>query len=112
MSLQKRKPIRSKAIRQAAKDEPCTLCGTNDGTTVFCHLNEGWAGKCMGQKADDLGGGFFACYSCHLKYDKNSGDIDPAMVLRSVYRTLVRLYELGIIRISNEKTKTVKEKMS
>ena len=108
MSLQKRKPIRSKAITQAAKDEPCTVCGRNDGTTVFCHLNESWAGQGMGQKADDIAG-FFGCHSCHTRYDAPPpigyvGDVvGPELVKRAMYRTWVRLVERGIITIKGMK---------
>jgi hypothetical protein len=99
MNLTKRIPIRSKAIRNAAKGEPCTVCNRNDGTTVFCHLNEGWAGKGMGQKADDLGGGFFGCSTCHADYD-GPNTIEEWVVMRAVYRTLRRLWELGIIKVN------------
>jgi Protein of unknown function (DUF1364) len=99
MTLQKRKPFRSKAITQAANDEACTICGRNDGTTVFCHLNESWAGKGMGQKADDCAG-FFGCRTCHAIYDgaeiDTTGDPD---VLRAYYRTIRRLLDLGILRV-------------
>jgi hypothetical protein len=96
MNLTKRIPIRSKAIRNAAKGEACTVCGRNDGTTVFCHLNEGWAGKGMGQKADDIAG-FFGCHECHRKYDSMGGT--GITELRAMYRTWRRLIELGIIEV-------------
>jgi len=100
MSLQKRKPIRSKAIRNAAKGEPCTVCGRNDGTTVFCHLNESFAGKCMGQKADDIAG-FFGCHDCHAAYDGRRGDrfLYDDILPEAMYRTWRRLWEMGVITI-------------
>lgn len=98
--LEKRKPIRSKAIRDAANGESCCVCGRNDGTTVFCHLNESWAGKGMGQKADDIAG-FFGCHDCHRKYDAMGGT--GITELRAMYRTIRRLWELGIISIKGEK---------
>ena len=96
MGHQKRKPIRSVAIRKAAKDEQCCVCGRNDGTTVFCHLNESWAGKGMGKKADDIAG-FFGCHDCHRKYDSIGGT--GISEFRAMYRTIRRLWELGIIEI-------------
>ena len=98
--LTKRKPIRSKAIRQAANGEACTVCGVNDGTTVFCHLNNSWAGKGLSQKADDLAG-FFGCRDCHDVYDNRLiGPRHPDhLILRAMYRTIRRLWELGIIEI-------------
>ena len=102
--LTKRKPIRSKAIRQAANGEACTVCGVNNGTTVFCHLNESWAGKGTGQKADDIAG-MFLCAHHHDIYDRRKPALraDDHMfhgdVLRAMYRTIRRLLELGIIEI-------------
>ena len=98
--LTKRKPIRSKAIRQAAKDESCTVCGLNDGTTVFCHLNESWAGKGIGQKADDIAG-FFGCHGCHIDYDLHPGFDEYKRVIRAMYRTWRILIEKGIIKITD-----------
>jgi hypothetical protein len=94
--MQKRKPIRSKAILNAARDEPCTICGIDDRTTVFCHLNESWAGKGMGQKADDIAG-FFGCSKCHRQYDVDTWGLDRWEVMRGMYRTWRRLWEKGII---------------
>ncbi len=100
MTLQKRKPFRSKAITEAAKDEACTICGRNDGTTVFCHLNESWAGKGMGQKADDCAG-FFGCSSCHDDYDKRLGTVylEEREILKAYYRTIRRLLDRGILKV-------------
>jgi hypothetical protein len=86
MSYQKLKPIRSDAIRRAAKDAKCSICGARDETIVFCHLNEGWAGKGMGKKADDFG--FYACHGCHNDYDGRNGvNAIPEMweILRACY---------------------------
>ena len=102
-TLQKRKPIRSKAIRAAARGQSCAVCGCNDGTTVFVHLDESWAGKGMGQKADDVAG-FFACYRCHLGYAGDPGGnyaISYYDIARAMYRTLRILFDMGIIRIMN-----------
>jgi hypothetical protein len=100
MTLQKRKPIRSKRITQAAKGESCTICGANDRTTVFCHLNDSWAGKGMGQKADDIAG-FFGCHRCHSEYDNPftslANECERMRIMRAMYRTWRRLWELGII---------------
>lgn len=105
MNLTKRRPIRSDAIRKAANGEACTVCGRNDGTTVFCHLNEGWAGKGMGQKADDIAG-FFGCHECHSQYDCASEfkfAVDEESVIRAMYRTWARLIETGVITIKGMK---------
>lgn len=108
--LTKRVAIRSKAIRDAANGESCTVCGRNDGTTVFCHLNESWAGKAMKLKADDIAG-FFGCNFCHAVYDgriKETAGYHPAqepkVIMRAMYRTIRRLWELGILSIQGDKS--------
>lgn len=97
--LTKRIPYRNKAILKAAKEEKCTICDMNDGTTVFCHLNTGWAGKGLQQKADDCAG-FFGCSFCHDVYDgrryRLSGPITNMEVLRAYYRTIRRLIDKGV----------------
>ena len=98
--MQKRKAIRSKAIKDAANGEACTICSTQDGTVVFCHLNDSWAGKGMGQKADDIAG-FFGCSECHKLYDEGSYGIDRWEVMRAMYRTWRRLIEKVIITIKD-----------
>lgn len=98
MNFEKRKAIRSKKILKAAKGEYCTICGMNDDSVVFCHLNESWAGKGIGQKADDIAG-FFGCQQCHDIYDGRSGHdtISDYAVLRAMYKTWRRLWERRII---------------
>ena len=103
--LTKRSPFRSKAITQAANGEACTVCGRNDGTTVFCHLNESWAGKGMGQKADDFAG-FFGCSFCHDCYDRRIPESagfamahSEGNIMRAMYRTWRRLLDRGILRV-------------
>lgn len=102
--IEKRRAIRSNAIRKAANGESCTVCDRNDGTTVFCHLNESWAGKGMGQKADDIG--FFGCSFCHDVYDGRikaaagyHPAVEPKVIMRAMYRTWRRLVELKVITI-------------
>lgn len=96
--LTKRKPIRSQAIRDSAKDEACTICDTKDGTVVFCHLNEAYAGKGIGQKADDLG--MYLCQNHHDIYDgRKRGNIEEWEILRAFYRTLRRCVDKGLILI-------------
>ena len=93
--ISKHNHIRSKAITQAANGESCTVCGVLDGTVVFAHLNESWAGKGMGIKADDLAG-MFLCAKCHHEYD-NGDDLSYKAIARAMYRTWRRLWDRGII---------------
>lgn len=99
----KRIPYRNKKITRAAKGEDCTInyvnCNYNPETTVFAHLNEYYAGKGMGQKADDCAG-VFACSNCHDDYDRNKIEDYSAnyYLLRAYVRTIRRLIDLGVIK--------------
>jgi len=97
----KRPVIRSNKVRESARDEACTLNGPNcnydSQTTVFCHLNEQFAGKGIGIKADDIG--FYGCSNCHSDYDGGRLEDKYFYVLRAVVRTLQRLVEKQIITI-------------
>ena len=99
--ISKFKHIRSKAIRNAANGEACTICQKQDGTVVFCHLNESFAGKGMRLKAEDIAG-FFGCAGCHKQYDTPGSPIaeDHWVIMRSMYRTWRRLFEKGVIKIA------------
>ena len=88
----KRTPYRNKKITQAAKGEDCTICGRNDETTVFSHFDNGYAGKGIGQKADDVAG-LFLCATCHASLQK----IECKEVLRAYYRTIRRLIDKGVL---------------
>ena len=93
---------RNKRILKAARDAPCTLhgptCNGDPATTVFAHLNESFAGKGMGIKADDCAG-FFACSACHEFYDQHRFGGDYGwLLLRAYYRTIRRLLDEGILK--------------
>lgn len=99
---QRRVPIRSKAIRQAARGEECTLtifgvCIGGTETTVLCHLHDETFGK--GQKADDTSA-VFGCHACHDEIDgrtrRTAGQDLTWVKLRALQRTVRRLVELGI----------------
>jgi len=113
MDNQKRKPIRSKAIRQAARGENCTVrfpgCENRRDTVVFCHSNYNEDGKGMGRKADDIYG-VFACHHCHDVLDKRKTiQLVTNEVIRDFFhaglkRTWRRLIERGIITINEGET--------
>jgi len=110
-NLEKRKPYRNKRILEFSKGQPCTLeipgvCNHNPETTVFCHFNKSFAGKGMGQKADDCAG-VIACSSCHDVIDfranmPNGQLISLALLntylLRGYYRTIRRLIDGSILK--------------
>ena len=100
MNLTKRVPYRNKKITQAAEGEECTHCGRQDGTVVFAHLDELFAGKGMRQKADDCAG-MFLCSGCHLWYGgpgPNQDRMSDWSTLRAYYRTIRRLIDMGVLK--------------
>lgn len=108
---QRRTPIRSKAIRESARGEQCTLqifgcCVGGTETTVLAHLHDETFGR--GQKADDTSA-VFACYGCHDEIDgrtrRTQGEDLTWYKLRALQRTVRRLVERGIypVRLDVEK---------
>ncbi len=111
ISLTKKKPFRSKAIRDAARGEHCTLripfgvCEDDISTTVLAHLPGAYVdgtGK-KGGKVSDLAA-VFACDRCHAWMDRREfrhvwmRDQDRTMILlRALTETHQRLGERGVI---------------
>ncbi len=107
--IEKNKRYENRKMLDAAKGQPCTAnfpeCNYEPATTVPCHLNESFAGKGMGQKADD-DAMFFGCSHCHDLYDRRrflEQDRQEAWerdkyfyVLRAVVRTRKILREKGV----------------
>jgi len=110
--------MKSKAIRDSAKGEACTInavgiCNYDQSTTVYAHLNSEWKG--MGHKSPDIASGVFACHSCHQWLDgvrlskwSDDGYCEAQnhrdwYMLRALQRTIVRLYEKRIIEIKSRK---------
>lgn len=90
--------MRSKAIRESARGQECVLCGAQDGTVVWAHLNGIFAGKGFGIKAHD-GLGAHLCYRCHTHYDGQAGglgrDERRQMGFEACVKTLARLFDAG-----------------
>ena len=106
-SYMKRLHIQSRSIRQAARDEACTMgivnaCNGRRDTTVLAHLPD--ESKGTGRKADDLSAAF-ACCACHDIADGRQpwpGDEQQHRewyFRRAQTRTLRRLVELGVVSI-------------
>ena len=100
---QRREPLRSTKLRNAAKGEECTLqifgvCIGGTETTVLAHLHDETFGR--GQKADDTSA-VFACFGCHDEIDgrtrKTAGEDLTWYKLRALQRTIRRLVEKGVI---------------
>jgi hypothetical protein len=98
--------IKSKAIRNSAKGEECTLniggvCENNSETTVLCHfsLHDGGSARLNG----DLSAGY-GCFLCHEIIDLRrnlalSQEEREFYMRRSMVRTLDRLVEKGLVII-------------
>ena len=103
--------IHSKAIRAAARGQPCTLniagvCNYDPSTTVLCHLPDESHG--MNRKSDDLSAAF-GCSDCHDVIDGRRphlfrpGDKDW-YTRRAMVRTWRILVREGVIQIKGVKS--------
>lgn len=104
MTLQKQKPMRSRKLLDAAKGQPCVICG-DDRTTVAAHYSGLYAdrlGKGVGQKSGDI----FAAHLCalhHAELDQYINGNTDARALRfflAVFETQKRLFEQGVLRVA------------
>lgn len=99
--------IRSRAITQSAKDEPCSICSSR-GTTVFAHSNFSMHGKGRSIKAHDIFGAYL-CHKCHTLYD--SGVMPSEIFFRAMSKTQVRLVECGIMKIDGVEPENAQSKI-
>ncbi|WP_390900154.1 DUF1364 domain-containing protein [Yersinia rohdei] len=87
--------FRSKALRDSARGQCCTLqipgiCNSNPETTVLCHLSSSTHG--MGYKSDDFWA-VYGCSDCHdvidgrVPYEWQSGELEDTILL-ALYATL------------------------
>jgi hypothetical protein len=113
---QRREPIRSKALREAARGEECTLkifgvCVGGTETTVLAHLHDETFGR--SQKADDTSA-VFACFGCHNEIDgrtrRTEGEDLTWYKLRALQRTVRRLVERGIMSVKLDVAKPFTER--
>lgn len=108
--LAKQSPVRSKAIRDSARGESCTLripgvCCGDPETTVLAHLPYG--GRGMGMKAPDTHSAY-ACRTCHDAIDGRGGYrvLDAEALeccLRGIAETQARLIDRGILTVKGAK---------
>lgn len=101
----KNPPLVSKQLRNSAEGEECTLNGPNcnhdTATTVLCHLRFfNWAG--ISQKPHDFLAAY-GCSACHDDLDKRTGAIGHEDILRALGKTLMRLYQKGLLTVKGQK---------
>lgn len=109
--LKKTTPIKSKHVRDAARNQPCTLqivgvCNGSWETTVLAHLPDESHG--IARKADDLSA-CFACDSCHsvidgrTKWPPHEQEFKDWYLRRAQIRTWRVLLGAGILSIKGVK---------
>ncbi|WP_265554899.1 DUF1364 domain-containing protein [Serratia grimesii] len=104
--MRKSPAFRSKALRDSARGECCTLqipgiCNGNPKTTVLCHLPSNTHG--MGYKSDDYWA-VFGCSSCHdvidgrSPYDWRPGELNE-ILFYALHRTIGTWIGRGLLII-------------
>ena len=96
MNTQKIPKYRNQSLKDAARHEPCIVCGRT-GTTVLAHSNEYAHGKGGAIKAHDLLG-LFLCVHHHDLFDGRRGKMTRQQkqdFFRAYYpKMMVRVCEL------------------
>lgn len=85
---------RNAKLLAAAKNRACTMCRTQDGTTVAAHSNLLEHGKGRGIKAHDCFVAYL-CHRCHTGYD--NGHIGQHLFNSAMCNTRKIAKELGLI---------------
>lgn len=105
--LPKRQVVRSKAYRDGARGQACTLripgvCNRDPETTVFAHSNLLRDGKGKGRKADDLFG-CDACSECHTWLDSGQAHSVTKQLAfhQAMKETLLRRIKQGLLQVKN-----------
>ena len=100
MQLDKRKPVRSRKLLDAAENARCIRCGCQDGTVVAAHyqgFGSNRLGKGRGQKPDDTATAEL-CRNCHEYFDSYESGNDEeraAEFLLLVLETINRRWHRG-----------------
>lgn len=105
-SYMKSQPVRSKKLRDSARDQPCTLrlpgCDGGGETSVLAHMPG--CGRGMGTKTSDVNA-VFSCANCHDIIDHrhmvaipDAREIDQALI-RAHAETLQYWVDSGLLSI-------------
>jgi hypothetical protein len=96
--------VRSKKLRESARDQECTfqiegVCTHDNSTTVLCHINV-LGDKGFGTKSSDLSAAF-GCYACHDFVDNVRLCPQDSLFYtrRAILRTMHRWVEMGLIKV-------------
>lgn len=99
---------RLQGLRRLAKDKPCCArtqwCNSNPETTVWCHLNDLFAGHGIGHKGHDVLG-FLGCSNCHDVIDgrahihETTREERRQMSYEAMCRTQAYLLGLGLLSV-------------
>ena len=84
---------RNPKLLKAVRDLPCASCGTEDGSVIAAHRNEG---KGMGIKTADLPAAL--CFRCHAALDQGKDmtrDERRKAWDNAFFATMVALFERG-----------------
>ena len=98
--------IESKALRDSARGEMCTLrldgCLPGTETVVLAHA-PGTGMKGIGMKVPDIMS-MYACHNCHDIVDgRKRGEWTYRDIVRAVSETIMRMIEKGLITIKGVK---------
>lgn len=95
-------------LRRIAQDKPCCArtdwCNHDPKTSVWCHLNDLFAGHGAGHKAHDLLG-FIGCSSCHDVIDGRAHILETtrnerrALSYEAVVRTQAYLLDNELLTV-------------
>lgn len=93
--------FRSPKLLNAARDQPCVLCGST-GTTIAAHANSVALGKGTGCKAPDFYTAWL-CQACHDWVDGRVGhltkDEKQERWTTAYLRTVAQWFELGVVKV-------------
>lgn len=99
--IPKNTAFRSRKLLDLARDQPCSLCGREDGTTVAAHANWSDYGKGAMRKADDCFIAFL-CAPCHAVVDQGPDDYErKRFIWEQAHRnTMLSLWKQGRIKVA------------
>jgi hypothetical protein len=84
-------------LRKAAENQPCTVCGANDGTTVLHHIRIG-GNAGTGMKPPDFPWGIRLCAE-HHRYVHYEGRADYKLIALAMGKQMQRYVDEGVLVI-------------